>query len=74
VARQRRGGVQNQINLALWIKRFPPNTMVASEELPGGNSTTRLAYVRDKDYYFEDGSIIVLAEDRLFKVKKFAII
>jgi hypothetical protein len=41
--------------------------MVATDN----HSITPVAYVRDKDYYFEDGSIIVLAEDYLFKASIF---
>jgi hypothetical protein len=43
--------------------------MVSTEASPGGTLTTRSVYAHDKDYYFEDGSIVVLVEGSLFKVK-----
>lgn len=39
-------------------------------ELPRSDSDTANEYVRDEDYYFEDGSMVILAENRLFKVRK----
>lgn len=33
-----------------------------------GSSTIATTHVRDEDYYFDDGSVVFLVKDRLFKV------
>lgn len=71
--RRRHAGIRNLVKLTSWIKPLPPGTMVCGKKLPEGDSTAPSAYVRDQDYYFEDGSIVVLAGDTLFKVRKLPI-